>query len=139
MRLLLDTNIALFLLTGEGVSTDTLTLMEDYGNRLYLCAESIKEMASVFRKMPFLRKKWDSAGEMVASFCEKYGVDVLYPQREHYATFLRLQWNEAEHHRDPSDLLIIAHAITEGLSLVSSDRKFHFYRTQGLDFIYNER
>lgn len=98
MRLLLDTNIALFLMTGEGVSTDTLTLIEDYGNRLYLCAESIKEMASVSRKKPFLRKKWDSAEKMVASFCEKYGADVLYPQREHYATFLRLQWNEAELH-----------------------------------------
>lgn len=40
---------------------------------------------------------------------------------------------------DPSDLIIIAHAITEGLTLVSSDRKFHFYRAQELDFIYNKR
>lgn len=126
-------------MTGEGVSTDTLTLIENYGNRLYLCAESIKEMASVFRKMPFLRKKWDSAEKMVASFCEKYEADVLYPQREHYARFFRLQWNGAELHHDLSDLIIIAHAVTEDLTLVSSDRRFHFYRAQGLDFIYSKR
>jgi len=38
-------------------------------------------------------------------------------------------------HRDPSDHVIIAHAITERLTLLSSDQKFAFYRSQGLDLI----
>lgn len=138
MRYLLDTNIALFLLTGRGISNDSFAIIEDYGNMLFLCAESIKEMASVYRKSPFLQKKWKTSASMIEYFCEKYGVTVLYPQREHYATFLGLKWNEAEHHHDPSDLIIIAHAITEHLTLISSDRKFHYYRSQGLSFIYNE-
>jgi PIN domain nuclease of toxin-antitoxin system len=36
---------------------------------------------------------------------------------------------------DPSDHIIIAHAITERLTLLSSDEKFPFYRNQGLELI----
>ena len=43
--------------------------------------------------------------------------------------------NEAMDHRDPSDHVIISHAITEHLTLLSSDEKFPFYRNQGLDLI----
>ena len=42
-------------------------------------------------------------------------------------------------YRDTTDILIIAHAITEGMTLISSDRKFKFYTNQGLDFIYNKK
>ena len=35
--------------------------------------------------------------------------------------------------------LIIAHAITEHLPLISSDGKFDFYCNQGLDFIFNKK
>lgn len=40
---------------------------------------------------------------------------------------------------DTSDHLIIAHAITEHLPLISSDGKFDFYCNQGLDFIFNKK
>ncbi|MBQ9671821.1 MAG: hypothetical protein IJV34_03090 [Prevotella sp.] len=41
--------------------------------------------------------------------------------------------------RDPSDHVIIAHAITNGMPLVSSDRKFKFYEDQGLELVFNEK
>ena len=50
-------------------------------------------------------------------------------------TYSRLTINEAQDHRDPSDHVIIAHAITECLTLLSSDQKFAFYRSQGLDLL----
>ena len=37
--------------------------------------------------------------------------------------------------REPSNHIIISHAITEHLTLLSSDQKFPFYRNQGLDLI----
>lgn len=70
---------------------------------------------------------------------DTYYIDILYPNRLHYQTFVNLTWNEAENHRDTTDLLIIAHAITEKLTLISSDRKFPFYREQGLELIYNKK
>ena len=36
---------------------------------------------------------------------------------------------------DPSDHVIISHAITERIALLSSDTRFWFYRDQGLDLI----
>ena len=38
---------------------------------------------------------------------------------------------------DPSDHIIISHAITERIPLISSDTRFPFYTKQGLDLIYN--
>ena len=50
-------------------------------------------------------------------------------------TYSRLTINEAQDHRDPSDHVIIAQAITERLPLLSSDTRFWFYRNQGLELI----
>ena len=50
-------------------------------------------------------------------------------------TYANLELNEAQEHHDPSDHVIISHAITERLTLLSSDAKFPFYRNQGLDLI----
>ena len=40
-----------------------------------------------------------------------------------------------QNHRDPSDHVIISHAITEHMPLLSSDTRFPFYRNQGLELI----
>ena len=54
-------------------------------------------------------------------------------------TYSRLNINEVQKHKDPSDHVIIAHAITENLPLISSDTRFDFYRSQGLDLIFNKK
>ena len=46
---------------------------------------------------------------------------------------------EPQGHKDPSDHVIIAHAITEHLPLISSDTRFGFYRSQGLDLVFNQK
>ena len=40
-------------------------------------------------------------------------------------------------HKDPVDHAIMAHAITNKTTLISSDNKMRFYQNQGLDFIWN--
>lgn len=58
------------------------------------------------------------------------------PLREHVGyTYAQLVLNNECGHNDPSDHIIISHAITERISILSSDRKFAFYRNQGLDLI----
>ena len=51
-------------------------------------------------------------------------------------TYACLLPNEAENHKDPSDHLIISHAMTNKMPLISRDRKFQYYKAQGLDLIY---
>jgi PIN domain nuclease of toxin-antitoxin system len=64
---------------------------------------------------------------------------ILPVKKEHLLTYASLSTNEAQNHSDPSDHIIISQAITEHMPLISSDRKFHFYTDQQLDFVYNER
>ena len=58
---------------------------------------------------------------------------------EQLGTYARLEINKAEDHKDPSDHIIIAHAITNRMPLISSDHKFKFYTKQGLDLVYNKK
>lgn len=140
MRYLLDTCIAIYMLnqTGE-MSHDVEAVVKDYGNQLYMCSASVRELVALWHKYNHMQRTWKTPQVMIEELQEQYGVSFLYPQREHYQTFINLQWNLAENHRDTTDLLIIAHAITERLTLVSSDTKFEFYSKQGLDYFYNKK
>jgi len=55
--------------------------------------------------------------------------------KEHLKTFAKLEM--LKNHKDPFDRLIIAHAITEKLPLISSDKQFVKFRKQDLEFIPN--
>lgn len=140
MRYLLDTCIMLYMVrdTGE-MSSDVEAIVNDYGNQLYMCAASIREIVAAWYKYEDMQKNWKSPDEVIQEICDQWGVQVLYPQREHYKTFVNLRWNLAAKHTDTTDHLIIAHAITEKMTLISSDTKFDFYCKQGLDYFFNKK
>ena len=66
-------------------------------------------------------------------------IDLLNDDEEHYKTFVNMEWNWAEKHTDTTDILIVAHAITEKTPLISSDGKLDYYKKQGLNLIFNKR
>ena len=76
--------------------------------------------------------------DKLSSVEDVYGFRVLYLHKEQYETYSKLRLNEAQEHYDPSDHLIISHALTNRLTLISVDGKFPFYRNQGLDLIENK-
>ena len=76
---------------------------------------------------------------MIASIEEEFYIKILPLKKEHMLTYASLEINELQGHKDPSDHVIIAHAITEHLPLISSDTRFEFYREQGLDLIFNRK
>ncbi len=140
MRYLIDTNVFLFLATDyEILDRKVCQIVDDYNNTLYLSAESVKELILFYRKQKNKTKHWKNETELVLSIESEYGIKILPVKKEHLLTYARLTINEAQDHRDPSDHIIISQAITEGIPLISSDRKFHFYTEQALDFVYNER
>lgn len=139
-RYLLDTNILMYILNDTGeMSSEVERIVCDFGNRLFMCAASVRELVANWRKYPYMQKQWKTPHLMLEYLYENYYIDILYPHREHYQTFINLEWNVAEDHKDTTDILIIAHAITEKLILISSDRKFPFYTVQGLKLIYNKK
>jgi len=140
MRYLIDTNIFIFLAEDSGhLNKDVYAIIEDYSNLLYISAESVKELIVLVRNNKVRFKKWKTQVQLIEAIEHEFGIKILPVKKEHLLTYARLAINEAQDHRDPSDHIIISQAITEGIPLISSDRKFHFYTEQALDFVYNER
>ena len=94
-----------------------------------------RELVVLFNNKKILSKRWHTASQMLNSIEQDYGIEFLPLRRDTAFTYAALQLNEAMDHHDPSDHIIIAHAITEHLTLLSSDHKFAYYRSQGLDLI----
>jgi len=76
---------------------------------------------------------------MVHSIEDTFYIEILPIQKDVMLTYSRLRINNAQNHRDPSDHVIISHAMTLKMPLISSDTRFDYYRKQGLDFIFNEK
>ena len=137
---MLDTNIFIYLASDpDALSEDVKAIIEDYNNEFYMSVESMRELIVGFRKRRFSTKRWKTPEAMLRSITNDYNIWILPLKEEHMITMSNLTINEVADHNDPSDHVIIAHAITEHLPLISSDSKFEFYRNQGLDFIYNQR
>ena len=136
MRLLLGTCVIIDWLTDTDPFDDGVwDILNDPANRLYISAETQRELIVSFNNKKFLTKFWKTAEEVLQSIKQEADIDTLPLTEQTMFTYSRLQLNTAEDHRDPSDHVIIAHAITERLTLLSSDQKFAFYRNQGLDLI----
>jgi len=140
MRYLIDTNIFVYLATDvDYLSRDVNALIEEPNTLLYMSTESVRELIIGFHNKGLCSKRWKSATEMVKAIEKEFYIKILPLKNEHMLTYSRLNINEVQKHKDPSDHVIIAHAITENLPLISSDTRFDFYRSQGLDLIFNKK
>ena len=134
MRFYIDTNILIYLLDNKSnLSKDTKSIFEDYEHQIYVSSEAIKEFIHLFQqnRIKFDLKKADNIFEYI----EQWGYTIKYIKKEHLKTFANLPI--VKNHKDPSDRLIIAQAITEKIPLISSDTEFPLYRQYGLDLIEN--
>ena len=140
MRILIDTQIFIFLVQDfSSLSREVVSLLSDYANTLHMSAESVKELIVAYNNKKLLTKKWKTAEEMVAAIEDEYYIKILPVSKEHMKTYSKLSINSIDDHKDPSDHVIISHAITNKIPLISSDRRFPYYTNQGLDLILNER
>ena len=140
MRVLLDTCIFIHLVTDkELLSNDVLSILDDYENTLCVSAETIRELIIQFNKGKLVSKFWKTADAMVDSIQNDYYIYILPLKYEHMRTYANLRINTSREHKDPSDHVIIAHAITEHVPLITEDGKFEFYKKQGLYLILNKK
>ncbi|MCD8093989.1 MAG: PIN domain-containing protein [Bacteroides sp.] len=123
----------------EYISRNVAALMQEPEAVLYMSAESVRELIVGYRNKGLCSKRWKSVEAMVDAIENEYYIKILPLKKEHMMTYAQLRINEAQGHKDPSDHVIIAHAITEHLPLISSDTRFEFYRKQGLDLIFNQK
>jgi PIN domain nuclease of toxin-antitoxin system len=140
MRFLIDTCIFIHLaIEKDQLSDDVLSILEDWDNTICMSAETPRELIIQYNNGKAVSKFWKSAKEMIDAIKNEFFIQILPLQEEHMKTYSELELNTAQDHKDPSDHVIIAHAITEHLPLISDDRKFEFYKKQGLDLILNQK
>lgn len=136
MRCLLDTNIILFLTSGDNISNDVMNIIEDYTNKLYVSSLSILEISHLFKSQK-IKSSFKNVDELVIFIQNRYYIDILHTKDQHLQTLYELE--PIAKHSDPIDHFIISQAITERMVLVSSDTKFNDYKTQNLQFVFNKR
>ena len=135
-RLLLDTCAVIDLITSPRTTElEFWDIFDDPETMPYVSFETARELVVHFNNKRLLSKHWQSARQMLTSIEQDYGIEILPLRRDTAFTYADLRLNEEQDHRDPSDHVIIAHAITEHLTLLSSDQKFAFYCNQGLDLL----
>lgn len=140
MRYLIDTNIIVYMIGDpDSLDDDVKALISEPDAVLYASAESAKELVVAYRNKGLFAKRWKTSEDMLHSIEDEHFIQFLPVKMEHIFTYSRLVINERQCHKDPSDHLIIAHAITEQLPLISSDTRFEFYRSQGLDLVFNKK
>ncbi len=135
-RLMLDTCVVVDLLINyNGVDKGVLGLIDDPENRLYASFETMRELIVLYNNHKIRSRKWKSADDIISTVENEFELDFLLLHPQVARTYAHLQLNEEMNHHDPSDHIIISHAISERVELISSDRKFPFYRSQGLQLI----
>jgi len=134
MRYLIDTNIfTKFVVEDDLLSDDINAILDDYENIICISSESIKEFIHLVQKGKIVPKKEVRFLDVFNLIENILGFNVKYVSKEHLRALTRLEL--VENHNDPSDRLIISQAITEKMTLISSDSKFPKYRKYGLNLI----
>ena len=139
MRILIDTHIFIwYSKVQSNLSRDVYAMLQDFEKEICISGESVRELIALWNHKQYIKNWWKSPVDIINSIVDDCNFTILYLKKEHYDTYARLQINVADNHFDPSDHLIISHAICNHIPLISDDAKFKFYRNQGLQLIENE-
>ena len=140
MRYLLDTNIFIYWATDQdSLSEDVSEALHEPDAQLCVSAETVRELIIGYHNRSFDTRRWKTSEEMVNAIEDEFYISILPLQKEHMQTYAKLRPYVKQGHKDPSDHVIISHAITNRMILVSSDRNFPYYVQYGLDLLYNEK
>ncbi len=138
-RYLLDTNVLVFYVFGnkDEISRDTTLILKDDGNVLYTSSIVLAEINQLMRLNKIKSKLFKTPLQFQEALEKQYLIEILPFTKHHTKTLSQL--SIANGHNDPFDHAIISHAITDKLTLISSDRQFENYTSQKLKFVFNKR
>ena len=143
MSVYLDTNILAFMVGQDrwtSIGDDVRGVIKDYDTLLLSSSVCFAELVHLIQigkvRIPG-QKDVRKASVLALKRLEELGVSMVPTTMEHIKTLMELPLYDD--HRDPNDRLIIAQAMSDRVTLISSDRKFMRYGRYGLYFIFNER
>ncbi|MDR0868514.1 MAG: type II toxin-antitoxin system VapC family toxin [Planctomycetota bacterium] len=135
-RCLLDAHIAVYVLFDQSELDRAVSkLFSDYTVERYISTVSVQEIIHL-QKIGKVESYGEKPEDIILA-CETAGFKLLPVNREHLRAYANLTTNPD--HKDPNDHIIIAQAIAERMTLISSDRQFDFYTRQKLRLLFNRR
>ncbi len=121
MKLLLDTNALIWLLKGdEQLGQGARAAINDESNTVFVSAVSIYEMAVKIRIGKLAVDLASVVARIDESDIERMGIE-----DRHCLVMANIM--AVPGHRDPFDLMLVAQAMSDGLTIVSGDRKLKDY------------
>jgi len=133
MRLLLDTHVLLWALSGsKRLSDEARELIESADNEVLFSAASIWEIAI---KAQLLRAEFGVDVETIAAAARDTDFDELAISSRHAAGVAALPL----HHKDPFDRMLMSQAIVEPARLVTADRALAAYSSDLVMLVESSR
>ncbi len=136
-RLYLDTNMLVFIHNDakNRIDRHTRDMLFDYEHILLTSTACVYEVMGLLHIGKVrLDRKWKSEVSIV-DHIKSLDIEVMPITEEHLRVVEQLPW--FDDHKDPFDRLIVAQAIAEKVTRVSSDGKFSRYVKYGLDLHEN--
>ena len=126
MKLLLDTHIALWVLTDpEKLPEEIVTALKSSGNTVYYSMASVWEIAIKHKIRP---EEMPVSEENFVALCTESGLCQLPISAEHiYMIKTLVRPENAPRHNDPFDRLMVAQAKAEGMVFVTHDSMIPYY------------
>ena len=144
MKYFLDTNIIIILFEGRynELRSSVLKILDDVEkNSFYASSISLLEMAQLYRKKRFKNidyNVFNTGDKLIKHILKAVPMVKILPFEDKQA-FVAGRLDFVPKHNDPNDLAILAHAISEKMTIISCDDKFPFYQKQGAKVIHNQR
>lgn len=139
MRFYLDTNILAFLITDrrDEIDLNVGAIFDEYENTLLASHTAVCELIHLCQIGKILKGRRRLDAETVLGWCDENSICLVSTSVRHLETYASLPMYGD--HRDPTDRMIIAQAISDRIPIVSSDGKFTRYEGCGLELVYNRR
>lgn len=135
MRYYIDTNVLAFLCSEdkESISRDVSMLFENYANTFLTSSVCVQELIHIIQ----IGKVKGVRPENVIEWLKETAIKIVPPTEKHLQTLSELPM--VGDHRDPCDRLIIAQSMSDRIPVITSDRKFSWYKRLGLSLVFNDR
>jgi tRNA(fMet)-specific endonuclease VapC len=121
----------------ENLSTQIQNILTDYSSQLFTSIIAINELIQLVRIGKIKSKKYKKTIEFINTIEFDLKIKIVAFTNKNLETLANL--TIADGHNDPFDHAIISQAISDKITLISSDTKFKHYVSQKLKFVFNRR
>lgn len=139
MRYYLDTNILIFLISGQNdeLCPDVAEILLDYSTIRLTSSICVHELVHLLQIGRLGKAAQRIRPESVLDMLDIAGIDIVPVNRKHLEAYVNLPMHG--HHTDPNDRLIVAQSIADRIPVISSDHQFRLYQKDQLQFVFNVR